>query len=208
MPPRRDRPPEEPPREEQRAAEETEIVAALRQGAEAAFEAVYAAHKQRIYGFLLRLSGDPHATADLFQNVWLKLARYSHLLKADTNLSAWLHTVARNEYTSYRRAQLIDASRLLTLGRHVERTALSDAPAETRDIESALERLSDSDREVLLLSAASGLDSTEAAHAVGISAQAWRQRLARARHRLARQLERLEHDAVRDRPVLTQGVRS
>ena len=56
----------------------------------------------------------------------------------------------------------------------------------------ALDRLVDSDREVLLLHAVGVLDSEALALALGISGDALRQRLARARRRLTKALNDLE----------------
>ena len=167
------------------------LLEALRGGCPAAFQEVYFAEKNRLFGLLLRLAGDAHVASDLFQNVWLKLARHASRLRDDTNLRAWLHTVARREYISYRRAQVVDLSRFLAWGRHVESTARSVAPtSEAYELETALEALNDSDREVLLLTGVAGLDGPEAAEALGITEAAYRQRLVRARQRLTAELER------------------
>lgn len=167
------------------------LLEALRRGCPAAFQEVYFAEKNRLFGLLLRLAGDAHVASDLFQNVWLKLARHAPRLHDDTNLRAWLHTVARHEYISYRRAQVVDLSRFLAWGRHVESTARSVAPtSEAYELEAALEALNDSDREVLLLTGVAGLDGPEAAEALGITEAAYRQRLVRARQRLTAELER------------------
>jgi RNA polymerase sigma factor (sigma-70 family) len=155
---------------------------------EQAFREVYAAEKAVVYGLLLRLSGDPDAAADLFQNVWMKLARHRQRLRQDTLLRAWLCTVARREYLNYRRAQTLDLGRLLTLG-------CEPAPEGTvRDprlleVNVALRSLSDADREVLLMTSIDGLSPRLAAEAVGINEAALRQRLSRARRRLVAALE-------------------
>jgi RNA polymerase sigma-70 factor (ECF subfamily) len=162
---------------------ERNLVERLRRGEPEAFDTVYEMEKAAIYGFVLRLSRDAHVAADLFQNVWLKLAQHAPQLREDSNLRAWLLTVARREFLSFRRAQVLDLSRLLTLGIEVE----EPTPPEDVDLSAlaaALDRLADADREVLLLSA-SGLDAAAVAQAFGISAVAVRQRLARARRRLA-----------------------
>jgi len=167
------------------------LLEALRGGSPEAFQQVYFAEKNWVFALLLRLSGDANVAADLFQNVWLKLARHAARLHEDTNLRAWLTTVARREYLSYRRAQIVDLSRLLAWGRHVETTARSFATSsETDELEAALEALGERDREVLLLVGVAELDGTQAAQALGISDVAFRQRLARARQRLAAELER------------------
>lgn len=156
---------------------------------ERAFGAVYAEHRCIVHGFLLRLAGDVDTAADLFQNVWLKLARHRQRLLPDTDLRAWLCTVARREYLSYRRAQALDLSRVLALGREPSPPS-SPSDVHLLELDAALRRLSDADREVLLSTSIDGLSMSQAAIVLCISEPALRQRLARARRRLARALER------------------
>jgi RNA polymerase sigma-70 factor (ECF subfamily) len=173
-------------------AESRKLIEDLRAGDAEAFRRVYAAERAFLYGFLLRLSRDPNVAADLFQNTWLKLARGHASLRADTQIRAWLLTVARNEYLSYCRAQTLDMSRLLTLFREVDRGAARDTVEGDLDaVEAALGELGDRDREVLLLVAIDGLDARAAARALGLSYAAFRQRLARARQRFAERLTRM-----------------
>jgi RNA polymerase sigma-70 factor (ECF subfamily) len=182
------------------------ILARLQRGDPAAFDEIYAAEKAGLYGFLLRLSRDPHAAADLFQNVWLKLARNAASLRADSNVRAWLYTVARHEYVSLRRAQALDLSRLLLLGIEVPEPAC-DAALETQllALKTACAALGDADREVLLLCSAEGLDSQAVAQVLGISNAAVRQRLVRARRRLAALLAQDASQQAQD--ALDKGAR-
>ncbi len=173
---------------------EVELIAAL--GAddsgtfERAFQTAYAAHRGVVFGFLLRLAGDTDTASDLFQNVWLKLSRHRQRLRPDTELRAWLCTVARHEYVSYRRAQLLDLSRALALGRE---PAPEPAERDPRlaDVNAALQRLPDADREVLLSTSVDGLSLRQTANVLGISEPALRQRLVRARRRLEAALEKM-----------------
>ena len=80
-----------------------ECVRALRNGDAAAFDAAYALYHRRIYDFLYRLSGRRDLAEDLFQETFIKLARHATTLREDTELGAWLFTVARNAYRSHRR---------------------------------------------------------------------------------------------------------
>jgi len=166
-----------------------QLIAELKAGSAGAFEAVYAAEKVAVYGFLVRLAGDTNVAADLFQNVWLKLARYAPRLRPDTHIRAWLLTVARREFISFRRAQALDLSRWLTLDRPV--ASLDAADPSLSELVSALSRLADGDREVLLLSSVEGLDAEQAAEALGVAPAALRQRLSRARKRLSTLLDEL-----------------
>lgn len=150
---------------------------------ERAFRVVYGAEKSIVYGLLLRLSGNADTAADLFQNVWLKLARHRGHLREQTVLRAWLCTVARNEYLSFRRAQTLDLGRVLTIGREPSLEVPPDDPC-LAEVNAALQKLSDADREVLLMTSVDGLSPRQAAAAAGIQEHALRQRLSRARRRL------------------------
>jgi RNA polymerase sigma factor (sigma-70 family) len=176
-------------RNDMAAHSDEDLIERLRRGDESAFAQVYQAEKATVYGYLLRLGRDPNVAADLFQNVWLKLARHAPRLSADSHLRAWLITVARREYISFRRAQALDLSRVLVLGLAQEASPASAPDAGGQALLEALHRLSDADREVLLLAADSELDAGDRASALGISEVALRQRLARARRRLTRLLE-------------------
>jgi RNA polymerase sigma-70 factor (ECF subfamily) len=166
--------------------EQRRLIERLRAGDAAAFEFVYDAEKATVYGFLLRLSRDPHTTADLFQNVWLKLTRHAARLRDDSNLRGWLLTVARREYIGFRRAQALDLSRVLVLQLA---PSIDAGPEGDHALSAALGRLADADRDILLV-AASGLEPGAVAEVLGISDAAFRQRLSRARRRLSALLER------------------
>lgn len=173
---------------------------ALRAGSREAFSKIYAAERDVLYSFLVRLCRDRHLAADLFQNTWLKLARSARSLREDTDVRAWLFTVARNEFRSHRRAQTLDLSRFLALDREhssfLETAGSCESATRLEALEAALGQLSDADRELLLLVGADGLDPRQAAQALDISYEALRQRLSRARQRLADRLA--EHTEIPD----------
>lgn len=162
---------------------------ALQRGDAAAFDAVYAGYHARIYQFLYRLAGRRDLAEDLFQETWLKLARHATTLRDDTDLGAWLFTVARNAYRSHRRWLLID------LQRRVEPATVPSAEGVVearRELARALEALSDGDKEVLLLVAVEGMEQERAAAVLGISYDNLRQRLSRARANLSAKLAKEE----------------
>lgn len=170
--------------------DEARLVARLREGDARALADVYARYQARIWAFLLRLSGRRHLAEDLFQETWLAVARDASGLREDTDLKAWLFTVARNRHRSYRRWALLDFTRLLEFGTAPEAHVLppdqeAEARAEALRAEAAFARLSAAHREVLLLVVGEGLDATRAGAVLGLSAEAVRQRLRRARVELA-----------------------
>jgi len=166
-----------------------------------AFERLYLAYRSRVYGFLYRMSGAGDRADDLFQETWLRVARSwarrGHAEIADQE--AWLFTVARNVFLSDRRARVTSARGATQLGedpvpagRTPERIA--EAREDAAALEAALAELSDDDRAVLWLVAGEGLEQRQIARVLGVGYAAVRQRLARARERLAQRLARASED--------------
>jgi RNA polymerase sigma factor (sigma-70 family) len=177
--------------------DEAQLVARLRRGDPGALAEVYARYHARIWSFLRRLSGRRHLAEDLFQETWLAVARGADKLRDETDLRAWLFTVARNRHRSYRRWAVLDLARLLDLGREPSlHTLAPDQEAEARAAaeraEAAFARLSAVHREVLLLVVGEGLDAARAGTILGLSPEAVRQRLRRARAELATAVEEAE----------------
>ncbi len=179
------------------AADDDEHVEGLRRGDRSAFDAVYAAWSPRVFGFLLRLSARRDTAEDLAQETWLKLAKAAPTLAPDTKIGPLLFTIARNAFLSYRRWAMLDLSRLLVLGFEAARvdTGPEDQHERTRAIallEAALQELPVASREVLLLVGVEGLEQEEVATILGVSYDATRKRLSRARAELAAAIEKIE----------------
>jgi RNA polymerase sigma-70 factor (ECF subfamily) len=178
------------------SGDEATLVAGLRRGDPAAFDRVYAVYRPRLFAFLLRLSRTRTVAEDLLDETWLRLVRHAGSLRADTRLAAWLFTVARNLYWTHRRSSLLEqaaATDLLTLWPAREAGPSPFDLASTgelgRRVERALAMLPPQHREVLLLVGYEDLTPTEAAAVCGVTAEALRQRLARARAALVEALD-------------------
>ena len=177
--------------------DEPTLVARLRAGDTGAFDEVYDAYRPRVFAFLLRMSRSRTVAEDLLDDTWLRLVQHAHTLRPDTRLGPWLFTVARNLYWSYRRGALVEDAAVPELLGLWPSPAPWPSPFELaaagelqRRVERALSRVSAQHREVLLLVGHEGLTPTDAAAVCGISAEALRQRLSRARAALAEQLDR------------------
>jgi RNA polymerase sigma-70 factor, ECF subfamily len=168
----------------------------------AEFDRTYAEMHPRILGFLLRLSGRRDTAEDLAQETWLKFARAAPGLPVDTNVPAYLFTMARNAFVSHRRWAMLDLSRLVMLGFESigEAAAAPDEEHEraraVRVLEAALAKLPLASREVLLLVGVEGLEQEEVARSLGVSYDALRKRLSRARAELAAKMEKVEAGGV------------
>jgi RNA polymerase sigma-70 factor (ECF subfamily) len=190
---------------------EIALVERLRNGDAAAFDAVYAAFNAVLFTFLVRLSRSRDVAEDLLEETWLRLVSHAHRLRPDTRLGAWLFTVARNLSVSYPRSRMLeDSSAASLIGLwpfSVERSSPFEAAAASeleRRVERALAAMPAASREVLLLVGVAGLDHSDAADICGITREALRQRLHRAREALSKALER---DSGGERAVL-EGMTS
>lgn len=175
------------------AAPDAALVDRLRRGDRAAFRELYARFAQASFGFLLRLCGRRDAAEDLHQEVWLSIARHAARLDADTDLAAWIFTIARNRFVSSRRRSDVTAAPAdpAALDHHAGERVPADDPG-CRDLERALAALPEIHREVLLLVGVEGLEVAQAAAVLSIKPEAARQRLARARAALAEALGEAE----------------
>ena len=171
------------------------LVARLRAGDTGAFDEVYDAYRPRLFAFLLRMSRNRTLAEDLLDESWLRLVSHADRLLPDTRLGPWLFTVARNLYWSHRRDSMVEdtfAPELLTLwpspAPWPSPFDLAAASELERRVERALATLSPQYREVVLLVGHEGLTPADAAVVCGISPEALRQRLSRARAALAEKL--------------------
>lgn len=177
-------------------SEERELIERLRRGDSAAFDAIYAAQRPRIFSFLCRLTGRRALAEDLLQETFLRLCRFAPRLAPETRVELWLFTVARNLARSHFRWTIVDADRLLGWGQLTEAEQqtspfdMTSARELERAVERALLRLPLDQRELLILIAVERVPSEDVAHMLDLSAVALRQRLSRARKQLASAIAR------------------
>lgn len=161
----------------------------------AAFDALYETYAVRIYGFLYRLSGRRDLADDLSQEHWLRIARHADTLREDTDLAAWLFTIARNLYRGHQRYPIFDRLKrrdAIELDHPPAPTPEDDAGARQAlaRLDRALARLPEAHREILLLVGREGLEPSRATEVLRIRPGAARQRLTRARTELAAAMKR------------------
>ena len=126
---------------------------------------------------------------------WLRLVIHARRLDRDTRLGAWLFTVARHLHASYCRSRLLEDSHTVGLiglwpyGRPAPSPFEEVEASETRRRSAAVfAALPLGYREALLLIAVEGLRHAEAAEICGVTPEAMRQRVSRARALFARRL--------------------
>jgi RNA polymerase sigma-70 factor (ECF subfamily) len=166
----------------------------LRRGETAAFDAVFAAYRRRLYAYFMRMTRRRDLAEDLLQETFMRLAQHAKQLAPDTRLAAWLFTVAHSLVVSWARARAVRQALAGDLPARepagIDRSPL-EAVADSQTqlaLERAFAALPPAYREVALLVGIEGMQPTEVAQILGVRPDAVRQRLARARTQLAETL--------------------
>ena len=182
---------------------ELQLVSRLRTGNPGAFDAVHHAFNGRLYNFLVRLSNRRDIAEDLLEETWLRLVKHARRLRPDTRLGPWLFTVARHVHANYRRSRLLEDSHAASLLGLWPDAQPGPSPLEAveasetgRRLAAALASLPLAYREALLLVAVEGMRHSDAAEICGVTAEAMRQRVTRARALLACRLADAEAPIV------------
>jgi RNA polymerase sigma factor (sigma-70 family) len=163
------------------------------------FADLYAEHLPAVLSYAMRRCATREDATDLASEVFLVAWRRSdEVPQAEGRL--WLFGTARlvlsNQQRADRRRNRLGAALLDQV-----QLASAHAPDPAREVESdedrrallaALDAVSDTDRELLLLVAADGLSPSDAAAVLGLSAGTIRVRLHRARARVRHALARIE----------------
>ena len=178
---------------------DAELLAAAARGDGDSFSVFFRRYARPVTLYAVRRCQDPHDVGDLVSDTFLiALQAAGRYIPQTDSALPWLFGIARRVVAKQRRRRasarrlVVKAGNIepLVTGDEVDALASAiDASRQRNAIEAALETLSDSEREVFLLVAYDGLSPGEAAVVVGVSANAARLRLSRARKRMRQELE-------------------
>ncbi|MHB8653969.1 MAG: RNA polymerase sigma factor [Terriglobia bacterium] len=154
----------------------------------------------RLFRYLLSLTGNKEAAEDLFQETWIRVLERGHQYNGKWKFGTWLFTIARNLFVdSLRRKNpaataLDDPDEDSTLANLTASDVPSPFDLQTRREESdrvaqAVERLSATYREVLVLRFQEDLDLNEIAAVVAAPLSTVKARLYRGMDALREMLE-------------------
>jgi len=174
-----------------------ELMARVVRGDAAAFRALVVRYRGRVFHIALAITADEAAAEDALQETFLAVHR-SAASFGGTAFRAWLFTIARHAAVRPRRRQLpipVEDSTLEALGEAAGWGADDelDASALRVRLAGALADLSPEDREVLVLRDLEERSAQETASVLGLTLQATKSRLHRARLRLAATLRGADH---------------
>jgi RNA polymerase sigma-70 factor, ECF subfamily len=78
------------------ASVDAELIARAQRGEEQAFEAIYNAHKRKVYYLCLRMIGNTAEAEELMQEAFMQVFRKIQTFRGDSSFSTWLHRVSVN----------------------------------------------------------------------------------------------------------------
>jgi RNA polymerase sigma-70 factor (ECF subfamily) len=183
------------------AISDAQLVAQVLQGRAAAFEALVRRHLESTWAIALAWTGDPDDAEDVCQDAFVSALERLPGLRDRERFAAWLAAIVRNRARnvvrnrSAREALPLDAASAASLedpARDAERAGLR------RDLDAALDGLTATQREVLLLHDVEGWRHGEIAVRTGLAEGTIRYHLHRARRSLRRRLSgRYAEEVVR-----------
>jgi RNA polymerase sigma-70 factor (ECF subfamily) len=171
-----------------------ELLDQARGGDRRALEALLSRHQPRVYRFGLKMCRDPEDAKDVLQETLLAVARSVKDFRGASSVSTWLYTIARSFCIKKRRRSKFapEAEESLEAREPGEEARQLADPARAADeslagkqvesaLESAIQALDPMYREVLVLRDVEGLTAPEVAEVMGLSVEAVKSRLHRAR---------------------------
>ena len=194
-------------------AGEADLVARLRAGSDAAYEELVRAQGARLLAVARRLLRSEEDARDAVQDAFISAFRAIDRFEGGSRLSTWLHRIVVNAALMKLRSQQRKPETSIEdlLPRFLEDGHFAEPPAEwqqtadqalerheTRElVRQAIDGLPENYRTVLLLRDIEELDTAETAEALGVTANAVKIRLHRARQALRGQLdEHMREDAA------------
>ena len=173
---------------------ERELVTAAQQGDRAALGKLLESHQARVFRFGMRMCRAEEDAKDVLQETLLAAARTLPEFRGASSLSTWLYTIARSFCLKQRRRSKFAPETVESLDAAAPARAVAqladpgrgpDEALDGRRVEAALEEaigaLEPKYREVLVLRDVEGLSAAEVAEVLGLSVEAVKSRLHRAR---------------------------
>jgi RNA polymerase sigma-70 factor (ECF subfamily) len=157
-----------------------------------AFEVLYRRHAGRVLAVCLRLTADrsraEEAVQDVFVRVWERLGTF----RGESAFGSWLHRLAINTVLHTMRSDRRRTARVAPADDFQLDDVAAVAPhvAERIDLETAIARLPEQVRTVVVLHDIEGFTHEEIAAMTGVAAGTVRSQLSRARRVLLQWLER------------------
>ena len=175
-----------------------------REGSRDAFEELFSRHHRRVIQFCYRMTGDRAKAEEAAQEVFLRIARGAFTYRPTAKFTTWMFTIARRATLNFLRDEKEPGKTVPLLeGAHRDEVPGSVEVEGPADLDpermawsaqlgerflAALSSLPETYRTAFVLNRGEGLSYEEVASVLGITVQAVKSRMFRAREMLLREL--------------------
>ena len=167
-------------------ADDSDLVGRAREGDQVAFARLFEHYHAPILNYLHRMVGDRAMAEDLTQDTFIKAYNALPSTRPDLAFKPWLYRIATNTAISQlRRRKIVQWIPFLPGHDHASEQSIERSVTRRQDIEQTLSRLPQHYAAALLLRHYQGLSLAETANALGITENAAKLRLFRARKAFA-----------------------
>jgi RNA polymerase sigma-70 factor, ECF subfamily len=173
-------------------ADELRLVERARSGDASAFEKLYEACVDRVYRYIFFRVTDVNTAEDLTSEVFLKAWQNIHRYHPKGPFVAWLYAIARNTVIDHYRTRkpTVSLDEVVSAARHdAKLDEKVDLDYDVKELQAALQHLTEEQREVLTLKFIGDLETAEIARRMRKSEGAIRALQMRALQALARVME-------------------
>lgn len=161
-----------------------DLIIRVVQGDEIAFEQLFRQYKNKLYSFILHLSGSATIAEDVLQDVFLKIWRDRDQLTGIDNFNAYLYRMAQNTAINVLRRQSREALLLNEVQRLAPERVQGDELLAAKEVQTALQQainnLPPQQRKVYQLGQEQGLTYEQIAGSLGISTSTVRNHMVQA----------------------------
>jgi len=178
---------------------ETELITRAQRGEEKAFEALYDAHKRRVYHLCLRMIRNTDGAEELTQEAFMQAFRKIHTFRGESAFSTWLHRLSVNIVLMRWRKKTIsetpleDSARGEEFDKQRKEIGVPDltlmGSIDRVHLERAVAQLAPGYRQIFVLHDVQGYEHNEIAAMLGCSIGNSKSQLHKARTRLRKLLQ-------------------
>jgi RNA polymerase sigma-70 factor (ECF subfamily) len=184
-----------------------ELMLLYQKGGRDAFEELFSRHHRRVVNFCFRMTGDQARAEEAAQETFLRIARAAFTWQPTAKFTTWMFQIARRTTLNFLRDQKEPAEKVpIPVGEENDEGFVAPKLAGPEELSpelmareaelksrllAALQTLPETYRTAFVLVAGEGLSYQETATVLGITIQAVKSRLFRAREALVRLLPEL-----------------
>jgi RNA polymerase sigma factor (sigma-70 family) len=168
-----------------------ELMSQVRSGVGEMLGVLFERYHVPLFNFYLKLTGERTVSEDLVQEVFFRILKYRHSYRTDTPFRAWMYQIARNARVDHLRKRRPETSWEPEMSPAVAPVDTAEQSQEALLLHSALMRISEDKREVLILSRFQDLKYEEIAQLLGCEVGTVKTRVHRALQELRQVFQQL-----------------